>query len=145
MFCCLNVQCVPPVAVTGLAQICHRYEVPLIVDEAHGSHLAFHPAFPQVIWLTMWSCAVLEQQIFLQDTSKPLMPEELMDCCLNESLSCFCWCEPTDHYLTDAHVTMLANIPLNLQCKAYTCSSWSKPEPLHAFMQLHHHRVMASC
>lgn len=42
----------PPVAVTGLTRICHQYGVPLIVDEAHGSHLAFHSAFPQVIVFT---------------------------------------------------------------------------------------------
>jgi len=32
----------------GLAEVCHESNVPLIVDEAHGSHFAFHSAFPQV-------------------------------------------------------------------------------------------------
>lgn len=30
----------------SLAKFCHRKRVPLLVDEAHGSHLRFHPAFP---------------------------------------------------------------------------------------------------
>ena len=34
---------------TGLADVCHSYGVPLIVDEAHGSHFAFDPDFPQVL------------------------------------------------------------------------------------------------
>lgn len=29
-----------------LAQIAHRYHLPLLVDEAHGSHFCFHPQFP---------------------------------------------------------------------------------------------------
>ncbi|KAL3155894.1 hypothetical protein ABBQ32_012894 [Trebouxia sp. C0010 RCD-2024] len=33
--------------VQGLAQVCHRFDASLIVDEAHGSHLVFDPAFPQ--------------------------------------------------------------------------------------------------
>ncbi len=28
------------------AAICHRYNVPLLVDEAHGTHLRFHPDLP---------------------------------------------------------------------------------------------------
>lgn len=32
--------------ITKLAACCHRYDVPLIVDEAHGAHLGFHPQFP---------------------------------------------------------------------------------------------------
>ena len=32
----------------GIAEVCHRWQVPLIVDEAHGSHFCFHQAFPQV-------------------------------------------------------------------------------------------------
>eukprot|EP00891_Asterochloris_glomerata_P003714 jgi/Astpho2/3714/fgenesh1_pg.00060_%23_31_t len=31
----------------GIAEVCHRWQVPLIVDEAHGSHFCFHQAFPQ--------------------------------------------------------------------------------------------------
>lgn len=30
-----------------IAQIAHSYGKPLIVDEAHGAHFGFHPAFPQ--------------------------------------------------------------------------------------------------
>ena len=30
-----------------IAQIAHRYGKPLIVDEAHGAHFGFHPAFPR--------------------------------------------------------------------------------------------------
>lgn len=36
---------------TGLAKVCHDFGAPLIVDEAHGSHLAFHSAFPEVLFL----------------------------------------------------------------------------------------------
>ncbi|GAB6179071.1 aminotransferase class I/II-fold pyridoxal phosphate-dependent enzyme [Desulfotomaculum defluvii] len=32
--------------VTDVANICHRFGVPLLVDEAHGSHLRFHPQLP---------------------------------------------------------------------------------------------------
>ena len=31
---------------TSLAEVCHQVAVPLLVDEAHGSHLRFHPALP---------------------------------------------------------------------------------------------------
>ena len=31
-----------------LADVCHERGVPLIVDEAHGPHFAFHGSFPQV-------------------------------------------------------------------------------------------------
>lgn len=33
--------------VRGIAAIVHRYGIPLIVDEAHGAHLKFHPYFPK--------------------------------------------------------------------------------------------------
>lgn len=33
--------------IAGLAQVCHEYGVPLIVDEAHGAHFGFHERFPQ--------------------------------------------------------------------------------------------------
>lgn len=33
--------------VMSIAKIAHEYHVPLIVDEAHGAHFGFHPAFPQ--------------------------------------------------------------------------------------------------
>jgi arginine decarboxylase len=32
--------------VRGVARVCHEYDVPLIVDEAWGAHLPFHPALP---------------------------------------------------------------------------------------------------
>lgn len=32
--------------IAGVAQICHDYDVPLIVDEAWGAHLPFHDALP---------------------------------------------------------------------------------------------------
>lgn len=30
-----------------ISEIVHRYEIPLIVDEAHGAHFGFHKAFPE--------------------------------------------------------------------------------------------------
>ena len=33
--------------VAEIADIAHRYEIPLIVDEAHGAHLGFHSYFPK--------------------------------------------------------------------------------------------------
>lgn len=33
--------------VRQIAEIAHRYQIPLIVDEAHGAHFGFHKAFPQ--------------------------------------------------------------------------------------------------
>lgn len=33
--------------VKKIADICHTYEKPLIVDEAHGAHFGFHPYFPE--------------------------------------------------------------------------------------------------
>ncbi|SDW85122.1 Arginine/lysine/ornithine decarboxylase [Marininema mesophilum] len=29
-----------------LAEICHHYDIPLVVDEAHGAHFSFHPDLP---------------------------------------------------------------------------------------------------
>ncbi|WP_418960870.1 aminotransferase class I/II-fold pyridoxal phosphate-dependent enzyme [Streptomyces tritici] len=34
--------------VAGVAEVCHAYDVPLIVDEAWGAHLPFHPDLP--VW-----------------------------------------------------------------------------------------------
>jgi arginine decarboxylase len=34
------------VDVKKIAEITHQYNVPLLVDEAHGAHFAFHPALP---------------------------------------------------------------------------------------------------
>ena len=33
--------------VKGIAEVAHSYKIPLIVDEAHGPHFGFHPAFPE--------------------------------------------------------------------------------------------------
>lgn len=33
--------------IRGVAEVCHEYDVPLIVDEAWGAHLPFHPDLPQ--------------------------------------------------------------------------------------------------
>lgn len=33
--------------VETIAKIVHSYNIPLIVDEAHGAHFGFHPAFPE--------------------------------------------------------------------------------------------------
>ncbi len=33
--------------VEGIAEIAHRFRVPLIVDAAHGAHFGFHPDFPE--------------------------------------------------------------------------------------------------
>lgn len=32
--------------IRAIAQLTHEYNIPLIVDEAHGAHFAFHPKFP---------------------------------------------------------------------------------------------------
>ncbi len=32
--------------VTAIAQLAHQYGIPLLVDEAHGPHFAFHPGLP---------------------------------------------------------------------------------------------------
>lgn len=32
--------------IRGVARVCHEYDVPLIVDEAWGAHLPFHPRLP---------------------------------------------------------------------------------------------------
>ncbi len=33
--------------IEGIAKVAHRYNIPLMVDEAHGAHLGFHPGFPK--------------------------------------------------------------------------------------------------
>lgn len=33
--------------IPSISSIAHNYNVPLLVDEAHGAHLGFHPGFPQ--------------------------------------------------------------------------------------------------
>lgn len=30
-----------------IAEVVHRHDIPLIVDEAHGAHFGFHPSFPE--------------------------------------------------------------------------------------------------
>ena len=52
---------------TGLANICHQNDLPLIVDEAHGSHFVFDSAFPQVRFL-MLHCTGLPAQYGLSRT-----------------------------------------------------------------------------
>lgn len=32
--------------IARLAEICHKHDTPLLVDEAHGGHFAFHHSFP---------------------------------------------------------------------------------------------------
>ena len=33
--------------IAAIAAVVHRYQIPLVVDEAHGAHFGFHAAFPQ--------------------------------------------------------------------------------------------------
>ena len=35
------------IQLTGLANLCHEHNVPLIVDEAHGGHFGMDPSFPK--------------------------------------------------------------------------------------------------
>jgi arginine decarboxylase len=30
----------------AIAHLAHQHNIPLLVDEAHGAHFAFHPALP---------------------------------------------------------------------------------------------------
>lgn len=32
---------------TDIAKLCHQYNMPLLIDEAHGAHYGHHPRFPQ--------------------------------------------------------------------------------------------------
>jgi arginine decarboxylase len=32
--------------IAAMAEICHKHDTPLFVDEAHGTHFAFHPDLP---------------------------------------------------------------------------------------------------
>ncbi|MFR5025906.1 MAG: hypothetical protein ACLTC3_06875 [Evtepia gabavorous] len=34
----------------GICATAHAKGVPVLVDEAHGAHLGFHPAFPPAPW-----------------------------------------------------------------------------------------------
>lgn len=47
-----------------IAEICHSFDTPLIVDEAHGAHFGFHERFPQ--------SAVKYADIVIQSTHKTL-------------------------------------------------------------------------
>lgn len=33
--------------IEGIAEVCHKYKIPLMVDEAHGAHLGFSSKFPK--------------------------------------------------------------------------------------------------
>ncbi|HCJ74994.1 MAG TPA: ornithine decarboxylase [Roseburia sp.] len=48
-----------------IAEIAHRHGVPLIVDEAHGAHLGFHPYFPK-------SAITLGADVVIQSLHKTL-------------------------------------------------------------------------
>lgn len=49
----------------AIADICHYYEIPLLVDEAHGAHFAFHEALPP-------SALSLGADLTVQSTHKTL-------------------------------------------------------------------------
>ena len=49
----------------AIAEICHHYEIPLLVDEAHGAHFAFHEALPP-------SALSLGADLTVQSTHKTL-------------------------------------------------------------------------
>lgn len=51
--------------VAAIATITHAYDIPLIVDEAHGAHFCFHPALPQ-------SALAAGADIVIQSTHKVL-------------------------------------------------------------------------
>lgn len=51
--------------VRGIVKIAHSYGIPVIVDQAHGAHFGFHPAFPE--------CAVSEgADLVVHSTHKTL-------------------------------------------------------------------------
>ena len=33
--------------IRGISDVLHQYDIPLIVDEAHGAHFIYHEAFPE--------------------------------------------------------------------------------------------------
>lgn len=48
-----------------LIALAHKYDIPVLVDEAHGPHFGFHPSFPQ-------SALQLEADLVVQSTHKML-------------------------------------------------------------------------
>ena len=48
-----------------IAEIAHQHGIPLIVDEAHGAHLGFHPYFPK-------SAITLGADVVIQSLHKTL-------------------------------------------------------------------------
>ncbi|SEN64750.1 aminotransferase class I/II-fold pyridoxal phosphate-dependent enzyme [Lihuaxuella thermophila] len=51
--------------VRSIAGVCHEFDVPLVVDEAHGAHFGFHPGFP----LSAMQCGA---DVAIQSTHKML-------------------------------------------------------------------------
>ncbi len=33
--------------VKGIVELAHRYDIPVIIDQAHGAHFGFHPSYPE--------------------------------------------------------------------------------------------------
>lgn len=71
--------------IRSIAAICHSFEVPLLVDEAHGGHFHFHSAFPDTalqsgadvaiqsthkVSLSSWPFTGLPAYTFVQPASK---------------------------------------------------------------------------
>ncbi|WP_375339032.1 aminotransferase class I/II-fold pyridoxal phosphate-dependent enzyme [Baaleninema simplex] len=51
--------------IEAISQLCHRRNLPLIVDEAHGAHFHFHPNFPK-------SAIASDADLAIQSTHKTL-------------------------------------------------------------------------
>ncbi len=75
--------------VAAIAQVAHRHELPLIVDEAHGSHFQFHPQFPNpalqagadiVIQSTHKTLSALTQGAMLHCQGTRVSPQRLSQC-----------------------------------------------------------------
>ena len=73
----------------GLANICHEEGIPLIVDEAHGSHLGLLPEFPAsaiqqgadiVVQSTHKTLSSLGQSSMLHCQGKLASPQRLSQC-----------------------------------------------------------------
>ncbi len=72
--------------IAAIAEITHKYQVPLIVDEAHGAHFGFHKAFPQtsvrlgadlVIQSMHKVLPSLTQTALLHRNSEAVLPERI--------------------------------------------------------------------